>query len=493
MGFFFGRKDLRPPTPRKDAQDRADWPDSPKSVLTIEIAYIDLPYDGPDTVEEVIFREAVVCMSFKNGKIGERYSAEFRLFDVAGRRPKGEYVLEDAQGFEELGLACRLEGERLTVEGTPTAPFDGVVLVSAFIRPQKGSKDKIDEIIVRRSFSILPNSVDLWEEHDPPKDVLYADLPLAKSDGFTLCPELGITALAARKRGRAHAHVAAFCDDFYVMRAAPGADMWHVFAVADGAGSAEYSRKGSELACSVSTQRLFEELNYAADPIMPASAERRLDADVKGRVDELFYRAVYDACRTIKAEADGVHASSRFYSTTLLLLALKRFPDDGRWVALSYWVGDGAMGVYRPDAKDGLLLLGEPDSGEYAGETRFLTSPGELDPAAVSKRTRVTVLADFEAIVMATDGVSDPFFPSDSKLRDFECWREFWAEKLPAEAPNAFDAERSPAERAEALLKGLDFRVRGCHDDRTVLAIVNDGLKRKMNGVDDGTQSCAIN
>ena len=51
MGFFFGRKDLRPPTPRKDAQDRADWPDSPKSVLTIEIAYIDLPYDGPDTVE----------------------------------------------------------------------------------------------------------------------------------------------------------------------------------------------------------------------------------------------------------------------------------------------------------------------------------------------------------------------------------------------------------------------------------------------------------
>ena len=71
MGYFFGKKDLRPPTPRKDAQNRADWPDSPKSVLTIEIAYIDLPYDGPDTVEEVIFREAVVGMSFKNGKIGE--------------------------------------------------------------------------------------------------------------------------------------------------------------------------------------------------------------------------------------------------------------------------------------------------------------------------------------------------------------------------------------------------------------------------------------
>ncbi len=88
---------------------------------------------------------------------------------------------------------------------------------------------------------------------------------------------------------------------------------------------------------------------------------------------------------------------------------------------------------------------------------------------------------------MTTDGVSDPFFPSDSKLRDFECWREFWAEKLPAEAPNAFDAERSPAERAEALLKGLDFRIRGCHDDRTVLAIVNDSLKRKMDGGDDET------
>ena len=481
MGYFVGKKDLRPPTPRKDAPNPADWPDSPKSVLSIEIAYIDLPEDGPDKVEGVIYREAVVGMSFKNGKVGEFYRAEFRLFDVAGRRPKGEYVLEYAQGFEELGLSCRVEGERLTVEGTPTAPFEGVVLVTAYVRPQKGSKDKIEEIIVRRSFSILPNSVDLWEEHDPPKDVRYADLPLAKSDGASLCPELGIIALAARKRGRAHAHVAAFCDDFYVMRAAPSADMWHVFAVADGAGSAEYSRKGAELACSVSMLRLFEELNYAAEPILPASAELCLDADVKGRVDELFYRAVYDACRTIKAEADGIHASSRFYSTTLLLLALKYFPGDRRWVALSYWVGDGALGVYRPAAKDGVLLLGEPDSGEYAGETRFLTSPGELDPAAVSKRARVTVLADFEAIVMTTDGVSDPFFPSDSKLRDFECWREFWTEKLPAEAPNAFDAELSPAERAEALLKGLDFRVRGFHDDRTMLAIVNDGLKRKMN------------
>ena len=487
MGYFFGKKDLRPPTPRKDSPNLADWPDSPKSVLSIEIAYIDLPYDGPDTVEEVIFREAVVGMSFKNGKIGEFYRAEFRLFDVPGRRPKGEYVLEDAQGFEELGLACRLEGERLTVEGTPPAPFEGVVLVSAFVRPQKGSKVKIDEIIVRRSFSILPNSVDLWEEHDPPKDVRYADLPLAKSDGASLCPELGITALAARKRGRAHAHVAAFCDDFYVMRAAPGADMWHVFAVADGAGSAEYSRKGAELACSVSTLRLFEELNYAAEPILPASAELCLGADVKGRVDELFYRAVYEACKAIKAEADSIHASSRFYSATLLLLALKYFPGDRRWVALSYWVGDGALGVYRPDAKDGVLLLGEPDSGEYAGETRFLTSPGELDRAAVSNRARVTALADFEAIVMTTDGVSDPFFPSDSKLRDFECWREFWAAKLPAEAPNAFNAELSPSERAEALLKGLDFRVRGCHDDRTMLAIVNDGLKRKMNGCADET------
>lgn len=487
MGYFFGKKDLRPPTPRKDAPNLADWPDSPKSVLSIEIAYIDLPYDGPDTVEEVIFREAVVGMSFKNGKVGEFYRAEFRLFDVPGRRPKGEYVLEDAQGFEELGLACRLEGERLTVEGTPPAPFEGVVLVSAFVRPQKGSKDKIDEIIVRRSFSILPNSIDLWEEHDPPKDVRYADLPLAKSDGAALCPELGITALAARKRGRAHAHVAAFCDDYYVMRAAPSADMWHVFAVADGAGSAEYSRKGAELACSVSTLRLFEELNYAAEPILPASAELCLGADVKGRVDELFYRAVYEACKAIKAEADSIHASSRFYSATLLLLALKYFPGDRRWVALSYWVGDGALGVYRPGAKDGVLLLGEPDSGEYAGETRFLTSPGELDRAAVSNRARVTALADFEAIVMTTDGVSDPFFPSDSKLRDFECWREFWAAKLPAEAPNAFNAELSPSERAEALLKGLDFRVRGCHDDRTMLAIVNDGLKRKMNGCADET------
>ena len=54
--------------------------------------------------------------------------------------------------------------------------------------------------------------------------------------------------VAASKRGRSHAHEGkARDDDFNIYH--NDSNGWYIIAVADGAGSAKYSRKGSAVAC----------------------------------------------------------------------------------------------------------------------------------------------------------------------------------------------------------------------------------------------------
>ena len=45
---------------------------------------------------------------------------------------------------------------------------------------------------------------------------------------------------------------------------------------------------------------------------------------------------------------------------------------DGKWFTACYWVGDGAAAIFDP-AIQKIKLLGEVDSGQYSGETQFLT------------------------------------------------------------------------------------------------------------------------
>jgi hypothetical protein len=53
--------------------------------------------------------------------------------------------------------------------------------------------------------------------------------------------------------------VGAFRDDDYALHADPNSG-WHVLAVADGAGSAQYSRRGSQLAVQTSVPFVAQQL-----------------------------------------------------------------------------------------------------------------------------------------------------------------------------------------------------------------------------------------
>ena len=144
---------------------------------------------------------------------------------------------------------------------------------------------------------------------------------------------------------------------------------------------------------------------------------------------------------------------------------------DFGWFIASFWVGDGAMCLFDKEAKTA-KLLGTPDEGEFSGQTRFLTMPEIFhDPDIVSKRFRFTVVPDFTALFMMTDGVSDPMFETDKNLNDYAKWEEFY-EKVkngfPEDKIEGVDLSDNNEGAKDELLRWLNFWSPGNHDDRTI-------------------------
>jgi len=83
-------------------------------------------------------------------------------------------------------------------------------------------------------------------------------------------------------------------------------------------------------------------------------------------------------------------------------------------------------------------------------------------------------------MLFVTDGITDPFFPSDADVEDGTCWLNFYKNTLPkgsqAPAPDAVPVPElfeniEPQKKAEALLNWLSFWSVGNHDDRTILIV----------------------
>ncbi|MDE5807053.1 MAG: protein phosphatase 2C domain-containing protein, partial [Muribaculaceae bacterium] len=89
----------------------------------------------------------------------------------------------------------------------------------------------------------------------------------------------------------------------------------------------------------------------------------------------------------------------------------------------------------------------------------------------VSKRFRFTVVPDFTALFMMTDGVSDPMFETDKNLNDYAKWEEFY-EKVkngfPEDKIEGVDLSDNNEGAKDELLRWLNFWSPGNHDDRTI-------------------------
>ena len=340
---------------------------------------------------------------------------------------------------QDCGLAW--DGDARRIHGTPTTSGD--IMLTITISHDGKPHD------ITQPLHINPDPKSLWQ--DLPSD---PDAPFAKPDSAEDLQDTALgRLLAARVRGRSHAHVGSYCDDDYRL-ASHDASGVHLIIVADGAGSASHARYGSQLAVNAVADTILALLN---DPGKPHHKLAHADSATRKQIaDNLIANALHAAVSTHKTAAQQAGIAEKALSCTLLI-ALTLPLAGGGWYSAGYQVGDGAAALWHPE-NGALHLLGVADSGAYSGETQFLTA-AQLQPDDIQRRIRTIETAAAPTVILMTDGVSDPKFETDAALENPQRWQALWDE---LQAPLAADDPKT------ALHEWLGFWSRGNHDDRTI-------------------------
>ncbi|MFW2096164.1 protein phosphatase 2C domain-containing protein [Acinetobacter sp. ULE_I057] len=272
--------------------------------------------------------------------------------------------------------------------------------------------------------------------------------------------------IAASRRGRSHEHAGLFRDDDFSITLIENTP-WSVLTVADGAGSAQYSREGSRIAVEIVENNLKNYLNPQTVESLISDLEKwqvgSQDAEtveVAKKLNEQFHHVYYEIYKSIinqiRLQAEQIEANTKDFSTTLLVAVVCKLADKTFISAFS--VGDGAIAVY---SDNNVRLMNVPDGGEYAGQTKFL----DLSIATeFPNRLKIGCFKDTNAIMLMTDGISDPKFETDSGLSNFDKWQSLYRELDPLLQNEAADT---------ALLEWMHFFTAGHHDDRTMAVLWN--------------------
>jgi serine/threonine protein phosphatase PrpC len=408
-------------------------------------------------------------VTIPNGKVKQKYC---HPFDVEAIFPEIENVV--FEGFEAIGL--RYDTETKAIEGTPTKAGDHKIIMRyGFKNRGENRPFSLEKEI---TLIINPDPRSLWNDIETPHDIEYYkpddDRAFVKVESKKTSGILGIgkkeiprkDMVAASQRGRSHAHEGRARDDDFALCFDEDTE-WYTMVVADGAGSSRFSREGSRLACetviNVCGKKIME-LNDVFEMQIKEYQKSNSDETRKPIGDSLYHIigvAAFQAYKSIEKEAKEKNNPLKDYATTLIISISKKF--DFGWFTAAFWVGDGGIGIYRREPAY-LKILGEPDGGEFAGQTRFLTMPEIFATSeSIYKRLRFDIIPDFTALILMTDGVTDPKFETDANLNRIEKWNDLWKEL--SQAVNFSDDNEDSADQ---LLNWLNFWSPGNHDDRTI-------------------------
>ena len=253
-----------------------------------------------------------------------------------------------------------------------------------------------------------------------------------------ISPE-GLKLIGARVRGKMHKHNGTNCDDWFEFAVSGNCT---IIAVSDGAGSKKFSRVGAKIACQTAVRYLSERLQSLKVP--PKSSKEALIADLqrdeqwifhgKGidciqqklhKAMELAHQAVAQKADECKEQTSYFIALNKGYAVEAgrrpeikdfactLLLAVHttvQVADTEYNLVLSCQVGDGTIAAIS--AEGTVSILSKADSGEYAGQTDFITSKSAI--AQENLTSKVSVFAGhLKTLMVMTDGVADDYFPSN--------------------------------------------------------------------------------
>lgn len=406
-------------------------------------------------------------ITIPNASVNKEYKKEvpFQIDDIS------EYCVE---GLEDTGLTIDKNENGFIISGTPTksGTFPLVIKYRHEVSLLGTNLERKIDLIIN------PDPRSLWKDLPVAPDIEYPKentqvqyIKVPSKDG-TSRKDIA----AASKRGRSHANEGKPRDDDFKLYHNDEND-WYVIAVADGAGSAKYSREGSRVACEIAVNHCINELknsenfeeNIAQYNLFKDDSEAEARKYVGDDIYKIVGNAAFLAHKEIDKVADEKGVPSKLYATTLLLAIAKKF--EFGWFVATFWVGDGAICLYSEDnngEQPQSILMGVPDEGEFSGQTRFLTMPDIFkDSTSLYKRLRFKIVNDFTALFLMTDGVSDPWFETDSNLNNPEKWKAFYKE-IQDNKEHPVLLEDDNEETAQQLLDWLDFWSPGNHDDRTI-------------------------
>ncbi|TAJ09372.1 protein phosphatase 2C domain-containing protein [Marinilabiliaceae bacterium JC017] len=345
-------------------------------------------------------------------------------------------------------------------EGTPVQPGEFTGAISYWLNEEDKKEGKP---AAKREvhFLVNPDPRTLWQNIDPPQDTLY----FKENSAFALekCRERTIVGMSVR--GKSHAHKGTFRDDDFAINCWND-NGWILQVVADGAGSAEYSRQGSKIACETTVAKIsafLESDRLGSFEALLTSRFANDDVNAGEEIGKQIYQitvgTAFEAHKAISKFAEEKGSPAKSFATTLLFSLSKKF--DFGTIVISFSVGDGAIGVLN--GTDASLLM-TPDGGEFSGQTRFLTMPEIFkpqNPDDIRKRYGVKCFSnDVTALILMTDGISDPKFGTDNNLKDPKCWNRLW-EDLKGILTDDKRIEK-------LLLDWMDFYLPGEYDDRTI-------------------------
>ncbi len=239
--------------------------------------------------------------------------------------------------------------------------------------------------------------------------------------------------IAARVRGKKHKHEGTNCDDWFETTYIGDIT---VIAVADGAGSKKYSRIGAKSACSalcgclrttlmadvLTDQKLMTDISLELSDESCIAAYKKLAEILQSAVAKA-YEAVecsfYErAANKAYSEPLGRDINIRDFSSTFLAAIIVPLKNEAREkLVISCQIGDGMIVLINTSGafENAVKLMGEADSGEFSGETDFLTSRRLIAPDALALRTKLS-RGCASTLMMMTDGVADDYFPNNPQM-----------------------------------------------------------------------------
>ncbi|MBQ7706090.1 MAG: protein phosphatase 2C domain-containing protein [Selenomonadaceae bacterium] len=262
---------------------------------------------------------------------------------------------------------------------------------------------------------------------------ISAEIPESEKEYINESHTIGdFQVIAARVRGKKHKQDGSNCDDWFETENIDGI---FVSAVSDGAGSKKFSRIGAKKSCKAAVA--FLKINLLKILKKNPNLRENLCKDMKnhmfltaaGTLANLVAEATLAArLAVVKAYEErklipryknivGRPLELKDFSATFLLTLAMPLDEIGEVLVITFQIGDGVTATLniKESFEKALTVFGTPDSGQFGGETDFLTNPKCAVKANLTSRIKLS-RKPVDILFSMTDGVADDYYPNEKQL-----------------------------------------------------------------------------